>query len=292
MVPPPSETRIEDFSTGEIRVGDETQQISILLTEEDPRDEIGIYVTATELTEANIGVDNLGIVAESRYAEGWLVSNADITKGDQITIHVTVTFDTEREIDDRGTVRIELTGLDTSNAEHNDTLNYSATISTSNGEPDFEAGRTTTSVVIDPEQLENVLRVSPSDIRIGEKSQDVDINIDRATDELDFRLDMSPLTAVGVNVENAEIVVEGTAGERRNDEGVVEIDVTETTVADGIVQLTINTTADTLEVNTKITGLDTDEADATTGMTYPIYVGERPPEPTESRQFRISGATA
>jgi hypothetical protein len=261
------------------------------LTQVDPEEDIDIYVNVTELTETNVGFDDLGVVAESRYP-GWLVSDAEITKKEQVVIQVTLTFDDERDVDERGGVRIELTGLETSNAEHNRSLNYSATISTSNGEPDFTAGKTASFEIVDPEQIENVLDTTLSDIRIGETSQQVSIGVDRATDKIDFRMDISTLSEVGVNLQNAEVVVEETGGERRNDEGEVETEITETAVVSGVVQVGIQTTADTLLVDFRITGLDTEEAEATADVTYPVYIGERPPEPTESDPFSISGATA
>lgn len=289
---PENGAKLENFGVGEMRVGDEKQNGSMFLTQVDATRDINIYIDVTKLTETNVGVDDLGVVAESRHSSGWLVSDAEITKGEQMVIQVTVTFDSEVDVDERGGVQIELTGLETSNAEHNRSLNYSATISTSNGEPDFAAGKTASFEVVDTEQIENVLDVSPSDIRIGDTSQQVGIGVDRATDEIDFRVDISTLSEVAVNIEDAEVVVKETGGERRNDEGEVETEITDTAVVDGTVQLGIQTTADTLVVDFRITGLDTEEAEATASVTYPIYVGERPSEPKESNRFRISGATA
>jgi hypothetical protein len=289
---PENGANLENFGVGEMRVGDEKQNGSMFLTQVDTARDINIYIDVTKLTETNVGVDDLGVVAESRHSTGWLVSDAEITKGEQMVIQVTVTFDSEVDVDERGGVQIELTGLETSNAEHNRSLNYSATISTSNGEPDFAAGKTASFEIVDTEQIENVLDVSPSNIRIGETSQQVGILIDRATDEIEFRLDLTPLREIGVDIDGTDLVVEETSGERRNDEGEVEIEVTETAVTDGVVRLGVQTTADTLAVDVRINGLDTEEAEATADVTYPAYIGERPPEPTESSPFSISGATA
>jgi hypothetical protein len=287
-----SGVRIESFNAGEIQVGTDEQRLSVSLVQVGSEEEIDIYVDVTNLTEANIGIDDLGVVAESRYTVGWLVSDAEISRGERTIIQVTVTFDDEIEVDDTGSVSIDLTGLETSNGEHNHSLTYSATISASNGGPDFATGKTTTAAVIDPEQIENVLRVDPSDLRIGETSQQITVGIERATDDIDFRLDLRSLTDIGVRVENAGVVVEESAGERRNDKGEVEIEVTEAAIADGILQLGITTTADTLFVDIRVTDLDTQEAEAKSRVMYPVYVGDRPSEPTESAPFSISGATA
>lgn len=288
-----SDVQLDGFDAADIRIGQNRQRVQVDLSGVESGEEIDLHVDFTSLTEANIGTQDLGVVAEtSRGSTGWLVSGAEISEADGIVIRVTVEIEDVDSVEDFASVNIDVTGLRTEEAEHREGLEHSVTLSTSGGEPDFTTGETAVYDVIDPEEIENVLRVSPSDIRVGETSQHVSILIERATEEVEFRLELAPLRELGAKIGGADVMVEETAGERRNDEGEVEIDVTQATIVDGVVQLSITTTADTLVVDVVINGLDTEDAEATSRLTYPVYTGERPEEPIESGRFSISGAVA
>lgn len=281
-------SQLEGFDASDISIGDTTQRVQVELSGAEPGAEINVYADLTSLTAANVGTQNLGIVAETAIgATGWLVSGAET---DGLVVEITVEVENLDEVADFAAVNIAATGLHTDAAADMDGLKHSVTLSTANGEPDFTTGATATYDIINPEEIANVLRVSPSDIRVGETSQQVGILIERATDAIEFRLDLSPLREMGAEISGADAVVEETAGERRDDEGDVEIEVTEATIVEDIVQISITTTADTLAVDIRITGLDTDDAEATNRLTYPVYTGERPSEPTASNWFSISGA--
>ncbi|MBX0287400.1 hypothetical protein EGH22_13770 [Halomicroarcula sp. F28] len=284
--------QIEALHASDIRIGDESQDVNVRLSGTEPAEERDLYVDLTSLTETNIDTQGLGIVAEtSSVSPGWLVADAAIIDSAGIVVRVTVARQDVDGAADFATVNIAVTGLRTEAVEQMVGLEHAVTLSMSAGGPDFTTGKTDTYDVIDPDEIENVLRVRPSDIRIGETAQQVGIVVERATDEIALRLALAPLREVDVDIGGGGVVVEETSGERRNDEGEVDIEITETAVVDGVVQVGITTTADTLAVDILITGLDTDEAEATSGITYPVYTGERPAERAESRSFSISGAT-
>lgn len=285
--------QIESLHASDIRIGEESQAVNVRLSGAEPGEERNLYVDLTSLTETKIDTEALGIVAAtSTVSPGWLVTDAAITDVDGIVVRVTVAREDVDGAEEFATVNIDVTGLRTEAAEPMTGLEHAVTLSTSDGGPDFPAGQTATYDVIDPAEIADVLRVRPSDVRVGETAQQVGILVERASDEIALRLDLAPLREVGVDIDGADVLVDDTSGERRNDEGEVDIEITETAVVDGVVRVGITTTADTLAVDIQITGLDTDEAEATSGVTYPVYTGKRPAEPAESRPFSISGATA
>lgn len=285
---------IESFNASDFEVGDEDQRVRIALSHVEPGEEVDIYVDASSLTEANVDVDDLGIQADTgRFTHGWNVIDAELTVEAEILIRVTATVEEQDNIDDLGNIEIDLTGLRTDRAEHTSGLQHYGTITTSNGDPDFNEGEVDTYDVIDPDELENVGGVGPGDIRIGGDTQEISIGIEHPSPTIDFRIDITPLSEAGVDFSSAEVIVDESMGEHAED-GRVDIEIEEATVQDGIIRLRITQIADAdgVIVDFRVTNLETDDAEPTTDMTYPVYIGEGATDPQESGRFSISGATA
>jgi hypothetical protein len=287
--------QIESLGVSDIRVGDTDQRVRIGVSNVDPGTEADIYLDITSLTTAAVRIDTLGVVADVRVgSRGWAVTDAEIVDGKQGVVRVTVTVDTEDTVDAIGRLDVDLTGLQTTDGEHVSGLQHSVVLTPvgQDGIPEFTGGETASYAVIDPDELENELRVRPDDIRIGEEAQRIRCLIDHATDTIGVRVDLTPLTEAGVDTTTAALAVTDIDGERRNDEGEVVIDVTDTAVRDDIVRLNLTTTAETVAIDFQVTGLDTEAADPRDEVTYPVYTGDRSEEPSESSRFSISGAVA
>lgn len=289
---PSNNSQINSASASDIRVGDTEQRLTISMLQVYPGTSFELLIDVSELTKADIGTGDLGAVVSIERAVGWTVTDATISNEENRTLRVSVSIENEEHADEQGYVEVNLTNLQTDEAKHVSGLQHSVTLESTEDGSDSEDQSSATYNVIDPDELENVLRVTPRDIRAGESEQQIRLIIEHATDDIGFRMDISPLTDVDVEVGSATVTVEDKAGERRGEEETVEVEIADATIESQIVRVDITTSADTVAMELQLTGLDTDDAEPSDEITYPIYTGERPSEPSESRPFSISGVVA
>lgn len=280
---------IEGFSASDIRRDDDEQRITVSLSNVEPGEEVDVYVDVTSLTEASMGVDDFGCVSESP-RPGWSVTDEELIVDEQILFRVTATVESDEDyVEDIGNIRMELFRLGTETVEHMSDLQHYATLSPADEEPDFENADTATYDVIDPAELENLLAIAPQDIRAGDTEQEVFREIGHATSEIDLGIDINPITEAGVDIDDAGVVVDMVGGGDRNEETV---EVISASITDGVVRIHFEVEAESIAFEFEITNLETDDVERTEDITYPIFTGERPPDPQRSRPFEISGVTA
>lgn len=288
-----SVAQIQRVTVSSIERGDESQRVSITLTDVERGAEFPVYINIASFEEANIDNEELGVIADIDLmigGMGWVVSDAEISSNKEI-IKITVAVEDDDQTDDQGGLEINLIELRTDDIEHGREFQHTVTVATDGeDEPDFDAGEMASYEIIDPEELENVLTVLTDNIRVGENEQSLQGSIDHATSDIPFRIDITPLREVGVDIEDADVEIEAIENNLTDDVEDVEVSMEE--VVDGIVRLHFTTEADVVRFSFRVINLDTEDAEATDGITYPIYTGEQPEEPEESRSFSITGAVA
>lgn len=279
----------DGFSAQDIEVGDDDQRVTVTLSNVDPGDEVDVYIDATSLTAANVNVADISLIADvTRASSGWEVTDAELTVEEDVLIRVTATVGTDAERGDgRGSIRIDLTGLDTSDAEHSTDLEHHLALSPPEQEeaPSFTNSQTATYDVIDPDELENILDIAPDDIRAGDTEQRLAGRILHPTSVFVLAIDITPLREAGIGIDDADIIVDAP-------QDADDFAITDVSIEAGVVRLRFEVSSGTAGFDCRITNLDTEELEPTDGITYPIFTGERPSDPQRSSSFDVSGVTA
>lgn len=285
----PSGVTVESVNAADVRRGTDEQRITVALSTGASGGEVEVFLDVSALRDASVGLADLGVEAEARYGHGWTVTDAAVSAGDGV-VRTTVAVDEGESVDGTGTIRLLLTGLDTGGLEHTSGLTHRVAVVGAGEDVDFSNGVTADFDAVDPDELEDVLRVRPDRLRVGDGRQRVHVTIEHASDEIAFRMDLAPLAEVGVGVDDAGVEVVAVENDLEDD--LEPVDAVEAGVVDGVVRVDLVTEADMVGLVLSVTGLETDGAAAGSEVSYPVWTGERPSAPTESRTFRIAGATA